>query len=216
MKKIKPSELVLMHDNFYRVELAYARDDNILFGERIYRKDACLWLHTDLASIVKQAARLCLDHHGMRFVLYDGLRTTDAQAAMMETQRVKDNPHWLQEPRLLSPPGGGGHPRAMAIDIGLETLDRNLLDMGCPFDYLAENSHKDFNPAHREYKHSQEILDNRKILDECMSKAACDLNLPLLPLPEEWWDFRMPPAVYNQYEPLSDDDLPVEMKLLDY
>lgn len=216
MKKIKPSELVLMNDDFYRVELAYARDDNILFGERIYRKDARLWLHTDLASIVKQAAHLCLDHHGMRFVLYDGLRTTDAQAAMMETQRVKDNPHWLQEPRLLSPPGGGGHPRAMAIDIALETTDRTLIEMGTPFDYLAENSHKDFNPAHREHMHSPHIMSNRKILDECMSKAACDLNLPLLPLPEEWWDFRMPPAVYNQYEPLSDNDLPVEMKLLDY
>ncbi|MGH1456613.1 MAG: M15 family metallopeptidase [Alphaproteobacteria bacterium] len=216
MKKIQPSDLTLMNDDYYRVELAYARDDNLLFGERIYRRDARLWLHQDLAHTVRNATRICLDDYGYRFILYDGLRTIEAQEAMMRTRRVKDNPHWLVAPRLLSPAGSGGHPRAMAIDIGLETMDGELLDMGCAFDYLAENPHKDANPAHREYAHSPDILSNRKILDDCMSRAADDWGLPLFPLPQEWWDFRMPPETFNQYTPISEDDLPDEMRLLDH
>lgn len=215
MKKITASDLVLMNDEFYRVELAYSKDDNLLFGERIYRKDAKLWLHRDLANIVKIAAQKCLDAHGLRFVLYDGLRTIEAQEAMMQTRRVKANPHWLEEPRLLSPAGAGGHPRAMAIDISLETNDGELLDMGCAFDYLAENPHKDVNPAHREYAHPSNILNNRKILNDCMSEAADELKLPLFPLPQEWWDFRMPNDYFNQYAPINERDLPEEMRLLD-
>ncbi len=216
MRIINPSDLVLMNDDFYRVELVYARVDNLLFGERIYRTNAMLFLHQGLANITKKAAQICSQTYGLRFVLYDGLRTVEAQEAMMQTRRVKDNPHWLEEPRLLSPAGTGGHPRGMAIDIGLETLDGELLNMGCAFDYLAENSHKDFNPAHREYKHSQEILNNRKILDDCMISAANDLASPLFPLPQEWWDFRMPNEFFNQFAPINESDLPDEIKLLDY
>ncbi len=216
MKKILPSDLALMNNDDYRVELAYAQEDNLLFGERIYRKNAKLWLYRDLALIVSRAARLCRDDYGYRFVLYDGLRTVEAQEAMMQTRRVRDNPHWLDEPRLLSPAGGGGHPRAMAIDIGLETQDGAVLDMGCAFDYLAENPHKDKNPAHRDYAHAPHILQNRKALDDCMMRASRELSLPLVPLAEEWWDFRLPSDIYTLYAPIREDDLPKDMKLLDH
>ena len=166
--------------------------------------------------MVKIAANGCLEKHNLRFVLYDGLRTYEAQEAMMKTKRVLENPHWLEPPRLLSPAGAGGHPRAMAVDIGLETPDSELLDMGCAFDYLAENSHKEHNSAHREFAHTQEVLNNREILDNCMIGAAEALNLPLLPLPEEWWDFRMPVEFSEQYAPIHESDLPEDMRLLDY
>ena len=198
--------------HYYRIDLAYARNDNLLFGERIYRKNAKLWLHVSLANIVKNAATYCLENHNSRFILYDGLRTTDAQEAMMKTQRALDNPHWLEKPRLLSPPGAGGHPRAMAIDIGLETLDGEFIDMGTAFDYLSENP--EINPAHRAFPHNQGVMDNRKILDDSMKQAAKFLNTPLLPLPEEWWDFRLPSNIYGQYEPLSESDLPAHMRLI--
>ena len=198
----------------YRVELAYAREDNLLFEERIYRKDAQLWLHKDLAKIVQKAALMCFKKHGLRFILYDGLRTIETQEAMMHTQRVRDNPHWLREPRLLSSPGGGGHPRGMAIDIGLETLEGELLNMGCAFDYLAENPSAEHNPAHRNYKHTDDIRKNRYILDSHMENAAQALEIPLFPLPEEWWDFRLPPIIYGKYTPVSEHDLPDDMRLL--
>lgn len=216
--KITPDQLVPMDlfvDDFpLRVELAYARADNLLFAEQIYRADARLWLHKDLANIVLKASELCHDKHGLRCVLYDGLRTTDAQEKMLHTKRVQDNPHWLEEPRLLSPPGTGGHPRGMAIDLALETMEGELLDMGTPFDYLTEERGPNNNPAHRDYIHNEQISANRKKLEEAMMQAAEILDTPLLPLPQEWWDFRLPRETHEQYAPLADADLPPEMRCL--
>lgn len=198
----------------YRIDLAYAKHNNHLFGERIYHPKAQLWLHKTLADITLKAAEECLKNHALRFILYDGLRTVDAQNAMMKTRRVKDNPHWMDPPRLLSPPGSGGHPRAMAIDIGLETLGGALVEMGTVFDFLADNPHPDHNPAHRHFNHAPLIQKNRNILDTCMIQAAKSLRTPLLALPQEWWDFRLLPEFYEQYEPLCDHDLPVAMRLM--
>lgn len=197
----------------YRVDLAYARKDNLLFGEQIYRKGAQLWLYDDLARIVQRAAKLCVERHQIRFVLYDGLRPTDAQEMMMRTKRARDNPQWLEPPRLLSPAGVGGHPRGMAIDIGLARFDGRLVDMGTDFDFLAAYSDSERNPAHRQYKHTQDIRANRAVLDSCMAEAAEHYDRPILPLPEEWWDFRLMPEYYNQYAPISDKDLPDPIKM---
>jgi D-alanyl-D-alanine dipeptidase len=198
-----------------KVDLAYARPDNLLFGEQIYRSTAELWLHEDLAAIVIEAAQRCHDRTGYQFVLYDGLRTVDAQEKMLHTRRVQQNPHWLEEPRLLSPPGQGGHPRGMAIDIVLENQNGSLVDMGTPFDFLAHNPSPDTNMAHRDYPGlSPEVIANRAILTNAMTHAARSLNLPLLPLPQEWWDFRLPADVYNQYAPLRDRDLPPHMRMV--
>lgn len=210
-KTIAPERLIPMdlfaEDLPLRIDLAYAQRDNLLFGEAIYRRDARLWLHEDLAAVVLLASGLIHEAYGFSCVLYDGLRTTDAQEAMLKTQRVKDNPHWLEEPRLLSPPGAGAHPRAMAIDLSLETSEGALVDMGTPFDDLSEK-------AHRDYEHSANVMKNRNILHDCMVKAARLCNMPLLPLPQEWWDFRLPPEMYENYDPLSDSILPPQMRLM--
>lgn len=217
-KTILPEDLVCMNKKasrcHYRVELAYARDDNLLFGEKIYWEEAELWLYEDLAEIVCMAARECYEEHYLRFVLYDGLRTIEAQEAMMRTRRARENPHWTEPPRLLSTPGVGGHPRGMAIDIGLENENGNLLDMGCPFDFLADNADSKHNPAHRDYNHSPLIKHNRAILDNAMLSAAKALGIPLTPLAEEWWDFRLPRGLYEQYAPLSENDLPDKMRMM--
>ncbi len=216
-KIINTEDLICMNQHSYtynyQINLAYSKTDNLLFGEQIYKSGAKLWLHRTMAEIVFIAAKNCFKTSGFNFVLYDGLRTTDAQEAMLKTKRVIDNPQWLKEPRLLSSTGYGGHPRGMAIDIGLINPDGNFLDMGTDFDYLAQNPDAYHNPAHREYKHPQNIIDNRKILDDCMVNAAKELNTPLLPLPQEWWDFRLPPEIYEQYKPISDGDLPKNMQL---
>ena len=187
-----------------------------MLGEAIYRRNARLWLHEDLARIVLLACRICRKNHGFHMVLYDGLRTVEAQQKMLETVRVQQNPHWLEEPRLLSPPGAGGHPRGMAIDIALETPQGQLLDMGTPFDFLAENAMPEHNPAHRQHSGlTANIRQNRHILENVMMQAAQILNIPLLPLPQEWWDFRLPSSIYERYNPLSDADLPRQMRMTD-
>lgn len=193
---------VFVDDFPITIELAYARDDNLLFGERIYHQDARLWLHEDLAKIVLLASLLVRRDHEYVLELYDGLRTTDAQARMLKTQRVKDNPHWLEEPRLLSPPGAGAHPRGMAIDISISGMD-----MGTAFDDLSKG-------AHRGFAHNEDVMKNRDILTGAMIRAARDLDLALLPLPQEWWDFRLPQDIYEQFAPLSDADLPDYMVMM--
>jgi len=220
LHNINPADLIDMSaqesTHSYRVEIAYARDDNLLFGQQIYRSDAHLWLHQDLADIVSKAAQ-DLNDQGYCLILYDGLRTVDAQAAMLETCAVKENPHWLEEPRLLSPPGAGAHPRGMAIDCSIKTLEGRLLDMGTPFDYLSTDPAPESNPAHRAYTGlTEEIRQNRKILDTAMIKAAQDAGTPIWPLPQEWWDFRLPLEVSETYAPLSDADLPPEMRMVRY
>lgn len=198
-----------------KIDLAYAREDNLLFGERIYRPDAKLWLHKDLAKVVLRAAEIAQEKYGYHLVLFDGLRTTTAQEKMLQTQRVKDNPHWLEEPRLLSPPGAGAHPRGMAIDVSFITPDGELVDMGTPFDYLAESPHADKNPAHREYKNlSPDILARRGHLEDCFNCASKETGIPVIGLQQEWWDFRQPESVYGQYAPKDDLELPEHMRMV--
>ncbi len=216
---IGPDELVDMSGEAgakpYRIELAYACDDNLLFGERIYRAEARLWLHQDLVAIVQTVAQ-DLTEQGYRLVLYDGLRTVDAQERMLKTRAVKNNPHWLEEPRLLSPPGSGAHPRGMAIDCSVETLGGTLLDMGTAFDYLSNDPTPQGNPAHRWYAQLTEaVRENRAILDGAMTRAAKNLGIPLWPLPQEWWDFRLPLEITENYAPLRDADLPLTMRMMD-
>ncbi|MDB2682811.1 D-alanyl-D-alanine carboxypeptidase family protein [Alphaproteobacteria bacterium] len=218
MKQIASDDLIpldLYEDEYpIRVQLDYARADNLLLGEAVYHQDARLWAHKDITKIVLKAAQDLHSQHGLRLVIYDCLRTTDAQQAMLETKRVQDNPHWLEEPRLLSPPGSGAHPRGMAIDVALETMGGMLLDMGTPFDQMCEDSSPATNRAHRDHPDlSEAIVHNRSILDGFMLGTARELGLPLIGLPEEWWDFRFPAEVYEQYAPISDSDLPEDMRI---
>lgn len=216
---IPPEDLVAMDTlaarTPLRIDIVYAQaqhPENI-FGLALYRPEARLWLHRDFAEIVALAAKRCHDEHGYVFVLKDGLRTVEAQALMQETEIVKANPHWTQEPnRLLSPPGKGGHPRGMAVDIVLETKNGALVDMGTRFDHLTKDPA--INPARRGFPDiSDTAKKNRQILEDFMVAAAQDLNRPLLPLPSEWWDFRFPGSYSEQFAPISDRDLPPAMRM---
>lgn len=219
MKTIPLDDLVYFEeppeDSGISVDLAYARTDNFLFGERIYRADAKLTLHRLLADIVIRAGRMARERHGLTLVVYDGLRTVEAQARMLETKIVRANPHWVEnKPRLLSPPGAGGHPRGMAIDVTLADASGQVLDMGTPFDFLAESPEAALNPAHREHPVSVRSALNRGFLDSVMMSAAKEAGHKLFPLPQEWWDYRLPPDFYEEYLPISENDLPEYLRLL--
>lgn len=202
-------------DHPIEIDLVYARANHPenIFGTAIYAPTARLWLHEDLARITLQAARKLYQTQGWILILKDGLRVTEAQAAMAETAIVKANPHWLQQPnRLLSPPGQGGHPRGMAVDVTARDAAGAAVAFGTAFDHLSPDPQD--NPARRDYTDlPDESLANRVLLEQAFCEAAVALDLPLLPLPQEWWDFRLPPEIYNQYAPLSDADLPPEMRL---
>lgn len=225
MLKIDPSELVdladLAADNPARVDLVYARADHPenVFGTAFYRADARMWGHRDMAVLVALASHICFDRTGWTFELKDCLRPVEAQAAMRETEIVKQNPHWLEEPnRLLSPPGKGGHPRGMAIDIILRDERGDAVDMGTPFDHLTRDPSQ--NPAARNWTRfcadearNQRILYNRRALEESMMEAAARQGRALLPLPQEWWDFRFLRDYTEGFAPIHDADLPPAMRM---
>ena len=221
MKPIPLSDFVPM-DTFQKsgepinIDLVYANKNHPrnVFGQALYHEAARLWLHKDLAAITLLAARILNKKYNYILELKDGLRTTDAQKIMNETEIVKANPHWVEPgpKRLISPPGCGGHPRGMAVDVVLLDNSGNEIDMGTPFDYFSDDPHD--NPAARSYTgFSDKILKNRKILEDAFLNAADDVNITLLPLHAEWWDFRFTPEYSSQFEPLSDSDLPRSMKM---
>src|ERR1700722_953423 len=178
MKKIAPTELVALDDfvttHPIKVDLVYAKPDHPdnMFKTKIYRPDARMWGHRELVDIILAAAQACFERTGWIFEIKDCLRTGEAQALMRDTDIVKAHPQWLEEPgRLLSPPGAGGHPRGMAVDIILVDKNGDEIDMGTRFDFLTEDRAN--NPAARNYtKFSKAILDNRKVLEDSMMQAA--------------------------------------------
>lgn len=220
MKKIDSARLAPMDvfedTGWLRVQLAYARPD--CFCGIVYREGARLWLHHDLAAITVLAAKRLHEKNGCRMIIYDGLRTVEAQEAMLQSPAVRANPHWLaEESRVLSPPGVGGHPRGMAVDVSLEDAAGNLLPMGTAFDEFPSGGNgPDENRAHRDYADLPDaVKENRRVLQDAMTGAAAALGLPLVPLSVEWWDFRFPADASRAYTPLSDRDLPPQMRMTD-
>ncbi len=219
LRTIAPADLVPLDDYLtthpIRIDIVYARADHPhnMFGRAIYKSDARMWCHAELVPIILRAADICHAKSGYIFELKDCLRTVEAQEAMRNTDIVRANPQWLEEPnRLLSPPGRGGHPRGMAIDIILVTKDGDVVDMGTPFDYFTRD--RSVNPAARNYTDfPAEILANRQLLEDCMMQAAAEKGREILPLPQEWWDFRFPYAYSNMFEPLSDAALPPHIRM---
>lgn len=213
LKTIDPRDLVPMDlfiaDEPLAIDLVYAQakhPENI-FGIAAYHPKARLTLHKDLARIVIAAARTIHQGHGWTLVLKDGLRPIEAQKILIETDIVRNNPHWLEEPRLLSSPGQGAHPRAMAIDVSVQDKNGQPVDMGTVFDEMTPQSARSFKDF------SEGILQNRETLESAFMTAAAALNIPLLPLPSEWWDFRIPASHSGQYAPLSDADLPSPLRM---
>ena len=213
MKKIDPADLVCM-DNFTKVEpiaidLVYAKPEHPqnMFRQAIYHDRAKLWLHKDLAAITIEAGRRLRQHFNYTLVLKDGLRTYEAQTAIWETEIMKAHPEWAEQ-NLFALPGQGAHPRGMAIDVSVVASNGQEVDMGTPFDHMdahtASRSCPDFD---------KQILQNRNDLENAFISAAIDLNLPLLPLPSEWWDFRMPTDLFSGHAHLTDAELPAEMRM---
>ena len=85
----------------------------------------------------------------------------------------------------------------------------------------AENPEID-NPAARNYTQFSDSLqgnaviwDNRQKLEFAMRFAATSLGREILPLPQEWWDFREKEDVWGQFAPLRENDLHPFQRLID-
>jgi len=226
LRIIKPEDLVFI-DEFagmhpIKVDLVYSQaehKDNI-FIPTLYKADARMLMHKELLPIVLDAAEHCFKERKLLLELKDCLRPLEAQEAMYVTDIVKANPHWVEEgPRkMLSSPGRGGHPRGMAVDIILIDENGDEIDMGTSFDYLGEDLEN--NPAARNYtkfsddqSYNEMILDNRKFLTDAMLQAGKKFGREVWPLSNEWWDFRFLSDYTELFAPISDKDLPPEMRM---
>lgn len=192
------------------IDLVYANKSHKrnIFKTALYHSKATMWAQYDMARIIILTARKLHAIIGGKLVLQDCLRTIESQKKMQETEIVKSHPEWqIGENRLLAPPGHGGHPRGMAIDVCLLDKDGELVNMGTEFDEMTAKSARDYTGF------SNDILDNRKMLENAFLSSASDLGLELLPLPSEWWDFRFPASTYSNYAPLNDSDLPKQMQM---
>jgi D-alanyl-D-alanine dipeptidase len=215
MPNINPADLVPL-DIFIDkepilIDLVYADASHPrnIFETAIYHDGARLWAHRDIAVLTLLTARILKNKHDWVLEIQDCLRTVDAQAAMQETDIVKAHPEWcLDGPdRMLSPPGLGAHPRAMAIDLGPLDSSGDKVNMGTLFDDMSEKSARDY------IDFSVTILDHRKTLENAFIQSADLLNFPLYLVKSEWWDYRFPQDYYNQYAPLNDKDLPPQMQM---
>lgn len=182
------------------IDIVYAKPDHPhnLFGQLYPAGTDIMWGHKDILQITLIAAHLCHRAYGWMLSLKDCYRPVDAQRKMQDF-----NVH----PSLLSAPGQGGHPRGMAIDI--VPLDHNghTVDMGTPFDYFAPDPDR-HNPAARNFTDlPHEVIQNRTQLQNAMCDAARRCDLDILPLPQEWWDFRFMPAVVRAHSPIDENDL---------
>lgn len=196
-EKPDPAALVPMNlfeqDYPVRVNLVYAQADHPdnHFGQLYHPEAKILWLHKGLAKIVLKASLIANQRFGWRLQLLDGLRPVEAQERMSK---------FGYEEIYVAPPTRGGHPRAMAIDI--LPIDKNgtIIDMGSRFDEFSEKSA-------RNYPHDQNIIDNREKLTTAMIEAGKAYQQEVWPLSSEWWDFRIPKPVSDQFAPLYEADL---------
>lgn len=221
MLKIIPCDHILPFDLFtedfpIKIDLAYANPDHSenVFGQ-IYHPQARLSGHIDLLRVTLLAAARLHKLHGWTLILKDCLRPIEAQAKMIETPIVQAHPHWLEEPRFLSTPGGGGHPRGMAIDVDAQDRHGHNIDFGTPFDHFSSQADAQHNPAHRLFPQMPDaVRTNRALLEQSMVGAAKTLGLPLLPLPQEWWDFRFPANISGEYAPLEEANLSPSLRMI--
>lgn len=190
-----------------QVDLVYAQPDHKdnLFPDLYHPKASILWAHKDLAAVTLAAAKLCNNLYGWTFKLNDCFRPVEAQESMES---------YNFHPSLVSRPGSGAHPRAMAIDI--EPLDDKgvPIDMGTAFDFFVEDPTTQDNPAARNFtkfdvppEKSMEIFNHRQQLEASMRTAASYLGFAIHPLEQEWWDFRFYESVYTAYSPLREKDV---------
>ncbi len=198
------------------VDQAYANaahPENV-FGQ-IYHPHANLWGHIDMVTLAVLAAQKLRKEQGWTLVVKDCLRPVEAQQKMMETEIVQANPHWLVEPKFLSSPGQGGHPRGMAIDIDAKDKFGRAVDFGTAFDSFSGDAHPEKNPAHRKFPYSSDqVKENRSRLDAAMLDAAGKMGRNILLLSTEWWDFRFPSDEIGHLSPIEDKNLADWQKIM--
>lgn len=163
------------------IDLRYASTNNFT-GQDLYGPFNRLFLHKRAADKLKAAVALLKhEHHGYKFIIFDGLRPRSVQYRLWE--KVPD------ENYVADPKKGSLHNFGLAIDLSVLDEKGHELDMGTAFDSFTPLAQPQLEPeklASGELTQAQ--LDNRLILRRSMEAAGFKV------LPSEWWHFDALPA----------------------
>lgn len=166
------------------IDLRYAGTDNFT-GQNLYGPFNRLFLHKRAADKLKAAVALLKhEHHGYKFIIYDGLRPRSVQYLLWG--KVAGTP---QEKYVADPKKGSIHNYGLAIDLSVVDEKGQELDMGTGFDSFTPLAEPQLEAQMvASGKLTQAQLDNRLILRRSMEAAGFKV------LPEEWWHFDALPA----------------------
>lgn len=148
-------------------DIRYATDNNFV-GEAVYDCGICL-LRPEAAIALNKANEYFMSK-GYCIKIYDCYRPYEVQKKLWEKV---PNPAYVADPYN----GGSIHNRGAAIDLALVTLDGEEVDFGTDYDFFGIEAHMD------NYNHSEEVLANRKLLQEGMKMAG------FKGIRTEWWHF---------------------------
>jgi D-alanyl-D-alanine dipeptidase len=210
----------ILPTDYLRVHVAYA-DAAFAFNYfgQIYHPHARMWVQKRLADIIYTAAEYAYSRHGWHLIALDALRVTEAQGNMYAIceRDFANAAAKMGKPvsDLVAPAGKGAHPRGWAVDLAPILPDGTLIDMGGHFDQFW----RPFSLRARQFASrtsaDAEILQRRADLEKLMNDAGEKHGRWVSnTISDEWWDFRPTPDFYRPIPPLTNDDLPLPMRLL--
>ena len=150
------------------LEIAYATANNFT-GKPVYTRPGC-YLHADAVAALDRAIGLAAEI-GLRFVIYDAFRPSEAQWVLWNHT---PDPEFLADPRRGSP-----HSRGVAVDLTFVDGDGAELPMGTGFDAFTPLSH------HGSTEIAVDAQRNRFLLLGVMTSAGWDFYR------NEWWHYQL-------------------------
>lgn len=188
--QVKPDDFVYLTDyvDDAILDIRYFSSYNFV-GEKIDGYLAPKPMLTKPAAEALAKAAKELRAQGYRIIVYDTYRPTKAVRHFIRFCEKDENPGMKAEffPRYeknqLIPMGfiskKSGHSRGSTIDLGLVTMNSELVDMGGAFDYFDDVSYTNYPNLTEAQK------KNRAILRNAMLSAG------FRGIKEEWWHFTL-------------------------
>ncbi len=161
------------------IDLRYATTNNFV-GRDLYSPLDCAWLHTTAAAGLEQSVTwLAKMRDDLKLVVLDALRPQRAHEQLWAALEGTDLRMYL-----ANPANGSIHSFGMALDVTLLDAQGKELDMGSPFDSMAELSHPIKERMLLERGSiTQAHIDNRQWLRNTMLQGNFHgIN-------SEWWHF---------------------------
>ncbi len=172
------------------VDLKYTSTDNFI-GIDFYGSMTNAYVQYECFVKLRNAYNILQQQKpGYTFIIYDAVRSTEAQQLMWDSVDVPPGiKHWY----VANPQKGSIHNFGMALDISIVDSIGKVLDMGTEFDFFGEQAY----PNKTDYFHqngelSDEQYNNRQLLFSIMSEALFYVSKT------EWWHFNAASLNYSK------------------